>query len=160
MIIQFIVSLFATLSFAELFGAPKKELFFCGLTGAIGWVVYVIGLNSNMGTVLANLTATFALTVFSRILSAIRRNPVTVYLIAGIFPLVHGANLRYLCSLMEQELSRGKGMILVSPEYANYASVMEMLRTGSKYPLLHARADGNEEAEEVERREIFLGLLE
>ena len=31
MIIQFIVSLFATLSFAELFGAPKKELFFCGL---------------------------------------------------------------------------------------------------------------------------------
>ncbi len=29
--------------FAELFGAPKKELFFCGLTGAIGWVVYVIG---------------------------------------------------------------------------------------------------------------------
>ena len=63
MIIQFIVSLFATLSFAELFGAPKKELFFCGLTGAIGWVVYVIGLNSNMGTVLANLTATFALTV-------------------------------------------------------------------------------------------------
>ena len=48
MIIQFIVSLFATLSFAELFGAPKKELFFCGLTGAIGWVVYVIGLNSNM----------------------------------------------------------------------------------------------------------------
>ena len=78
MIIQFIVSLFATLSFAELFGAPKKEQFFCGLTGAIGWVVYVIGLNSNMGTVLANLTATFALTVFSRILSAIRRNPVTV----------------------------------------------------------------------------------
>ena len=85
MIIQFIVSLFATLSFAELFGAPKKELFFCGLTGAIGWVVYVIGLNSNMGTVLANLTATFALTVFSRILSAIRRNPVTIYLIAGIY---------------------------------------------------------------------------
>ena len=84
MIIQFIVSLFATLSFAELFGAPKKELFFCGLTGAIGWVVYVIGLNSNMGTVLANLTATFALTVFSRILSAIRRNPVTVYLIARL----------------------------------------------------------------------------
>ena len=95
MIIQFIVSLFATLSFAELFAAPKKELFFCGLTGAIGWVVYVIGLNSDMGTVLANLTATFALTVFSRILSAIRRNPVTIYLIAGIFPLVPGAGIYY-----------------------------------------------------------------
>ena len=95
MIIQFIVSLFATLSFAELFGAPKKELFFCGLTGAFGWVVYVIGLNGDMGTVLANLTATFALTVFSRILSAVRRNPVTIYLIAGIFPLVPGAGIYY-----------------------------------------------------------------
>ena len=73
----------------------KRNCFSAGLTGAIGWVVYVIGLNSNMGTVLANLTATFALTVFSRILSAIRRNPVTVYLIAGIFPLVPGAGIYY-----------------------------------------------------------------
>ena len=97
MIIQFIVSLFChTLFFAELFGAPKKELFFCGLTGAIGWVVYVIGLNSNMGTVLCESDRHLrTLTVFSRILSAIRRNPVTIYLIAGIFPLVPGAGIYY-----------------------------------------------------------------
>ena len=35
MIIQFLVSLAATLSFAVLFSAEKKQLFFCGLTGAI-----------------------------------------------------------------------------------------------------------------------------
>ncbi len=29
-IIQFIVALFATLSFAVIFSAPKKELFYCG----------------------------------------------------------------------------------------------------------------------------------
>lgn len=42
MIIQFLVSLAATLSFAVLFSAEKKQLFFCGLTGALGWIVYLI----------------------------------------------------------------------------------------------------------------------
>lgn len=95
MIIQFIVSLFATLSFAVLFGAPKSELFFCGLTGAIGWLVYLLLLNFGSGITVPNLIATFALTVFSRMIAALRKNPVTVYLISGIFPLVPGAGIYY-----------------------------------------------------------------
>ena len=78
MFIQFIVSMIATLSFAVLFCAPKSELLFCGLTGAIGWIVYLI-----------------CLTVFSRVVAALRKNPVTIYLIAGIFPLVPGAGIYY-----------------------------------------------------------------
>ena len=81
MIIQFLVSLAATLSFAVLFSAEKKQLFFCGLTGALGWIVYLI--------------ATFALTLVARILSAVRRTPVTVFLLTGIFPLVPGAGIYY-----------------------------------------------------------------
>ena len=42
-IIQFIVALFATLSFAVIFSAPKKELFYCGFTGALGWIIYYNG---------------------------------------------------------------------------------------------------------------------
>lgn len=95
MILQFIISMFATLSFAVLFAAPKSELVFCGLTGAIGWLVYLIGMNFDFGTALANLTATFALTVISRIIAAVRKNPVTIYLITGIFPLVPGAGIYY-----------------------------------------------------------------
>ena len=81
MIIQFLVSLAATLSFAVLFSAEKKQLFFCGLTGALGWIVYLI--------------ATLALTLVARILSAVRRTPVTVFLLTGIFPLVPGAGIYY-----------------------------------------------------------------
>ena len=84
MFIQFIVSMIATLSFAVLFCAPKPELIFCGLTGAIGWIVYLICLQFDTGTVIANMVAT-----------AIRKNPVTIYLIAGIFPLVPGAGIYY-----------------------------------------------------------------
>ena len=63
MIIQFLVSLAATLSFAVLFSAEKKQLFFCGLTGALGWIVYLICLQYHTDNAIANLIATFALTL-------------------------------------------------------------------------------------------------
>ena len=65
MIIQFLVSLAATLSFAVLFSAEKKQLFFCGLTGALGWIVYLICLQYHTDNAIANLIATFALTLCS-----------------------------------------------------------------------------------------------
>ena len=86
--IQFLVSLLATLSFAVLFSAPQKELLFCGLTGAIGWMVYIISLDLHTNAAIANLIATLTLTLVARTLSAIRRNPVTIYLLTGIFPLL------------------------------------------------------------------------
>ena len=72
MLVQFLVSLVATLSFAALFSGPKSELFFCGLTGAIGWIVYLLFLNFNDSITIANLTATFALTVISRTIASLR----------------------------------------------------------------------------------------
>ena len=95
MLVQFVVSLMATLSFAVLFSAPKKELFFCGLTGAVGWIVYLIFLDHNASIPIANLIATFALTLISRVIASVRKNPVTLYLITGIFPIVPGAGIYY-----------------------------------------------------------------
>lgn len=96
MILQFFVSMFATLSFAILFGAPKKELPLCGLTGGICWLVYLLCLEYNGSTIFSNLIATFAVTVLSRTIAAMRKNPVTVYLISGILPLVPGAGIYYM----------------------------------------------------------------
>lgn len=95
MIIQFIVCFFATVSFAILFSAPKRQLVFCGLTGAIGWIVYLIVMEQNGGIALANVCASFTLTLMSRIFAAFNRHPVTVYLLPGIFPLVPGAGIYY-----------------------------------------------------------------
>lgn len=119
MIIQIVISLLATLSFALLFGAPKSELFFCGLAGAIGWVVYLILIGCDSGITLANLVATFGLTVFSRMIASIRKNPVTVYLISGIFPLVPGAGIYYtsyyfIMNEMEQFSSYGMETVKVA----------------------------------------------
>jgi uncharacterized membrane protein YjjB (DUF3815 family) len=95
LVIQFVVCIFATLSFAVLFFAPKRELVFCGVTGALGWVVYLVCIDADMAKPIANLIATLVLTLLSRTIAAVRRVPVTVYLICGIFPLVPGAGIYY-----------------------------------------------------------------
>lgn len=94
-VIQFIVAMIATLGFAVVFSAPKSELVYCGISGGIGWIFYSIITATLSAPTLGNVVGSFLLTVFSRIFAAKRKNPVTVYLIAGIFPLVPGAGIYY-----------------------------------------------------------------
>lgn len=95
MLLQFVVCLFATISFAVLFAAPKSELIYCGLAGAIAWVVYLALVELGASSPVSNMAACLSLTVVSRLFAAVRKNPVTVYLISGIFPLVPGAGIYY-----------------------------------------------------------------
>ena len=95
LLIEFIVSMIATVAFAIVFSAPRSELFYCGLSGAIGWIGYSIFNSALLAPTLGNVVGSFALTMFSRSLAAKRKNPVTVYLISGIFPLVPGAGIYY-----------------------------------------------------------------
>ena len=123
MIIQFIVGFFDTLSFAVLFSTTKRQLIFCGLTGAAGWLVYLLLFNNNSGIGLANLGAAFTLTLMSRIFAALERHPVTVYLLAGIFPLVPGAGIYYtsyyfIMDEMEQFAAKGAETILIAGSIA------------------------------------------
>lgn len=112
-ILHFIVAVVATIAFAIIFEAPKKEYCLCGLSGGIGWSVYEILHVNGMHLVAATLIATIALTVFSRVLAVIRRQPATVYLIAGIFPLVPGAGIYYTSYYLisqDMEMFSSKGI--------------------------------------------------
>ena len=94
-LIQFIISMIATMAFAIVFSAPKSELLLCGISGAIGWFCYVL-INEIAGSpTLGNMIGAFFLTIFSRSFAVGRKNPVTIYLITGIFPLVPGAGIYY-----------------------------------------------------------------
>lgn len=95
LIIEFAVAIFATIAFAILFSAPRNQLFFCGFTGALGWIVYYILVNKEFSVVFASFVATLVLTLVARILAVTRRTPVTVFLLTGIFPLVPGAGIFY-----------------------------------------------------------------
>ena len=94
-IIQLLVSMLATISFAILFTAPKKEVLFCGFTGALGWMVYYLMTTHDLSNVLASMVAALCLTILARCFAVVRKTPVTVYMLSGIFPLVPGAGIYY-----------------------------------------------------------------
>ena len=95
MVYHFALAFFATISFAFLFNSPKKELILCGLTGAFGWFLYEIFYNMTGDTAIATFVHAVAITALSRLLSFKRKNPITVYLISGIIPLVPGSGIYY-----------------------------------------------------------------
>lgn len=112
-IIEAIVAVFATISFAILFNAPKKEVIYCGLTGALAWAIYYGMTQKNVNSVLASLVASFGLTILARAFAVIRKCPVTMYLLPGIFPLVPGAGIYYTAYYLfigNNEMSGFKGL--------------------------------------------------
>ena len=95
MILQFILAMIATSSFAVLYCVPKDQFLFSSLTGALGWISYLVFCELGCGVVMASLLATFFLTIISRFFAALRKNPATLYLVTGIFTLVPGAGIYY-----------------------------------------------------------------
>ncbi|MCT4688104.1 threonine/serine exporter family protein [Vallitalea sp.] len=92
MIIQVIAAFFATLFFSILFNISKNQLLYCGINGAIGWLVYLLTINMD-SIVFSTFLGALTISIIAHILSKIRKAPVTIYLIAGIIPLVPGAIL-------------------------------------------------------------------
>lgn len=113
MIGQVVASMLGTLAFVILFHAPRREYWLCALNGALGWMSYVLFGRLGLSVTFASLWATFILTLSSRVLSAVRRCPVTLYLVPGIFALVPGAGIYYTAYYLlmnELRLATAKGV--------------------------------------------------
>ncbi len=95
LIIQFVMSMAGTIGFAVLFYAPVRDIIWCGLVGASGWIIYFLLETHGSNMIVATTAGAIVLTIFARILATIRKKPVTVYLVTGIFPLVPGSGIYY-----------------------------------------------------------------
>ncbi len=95
LVVQFLVAGVGTLSFAILFACPKRTLPYCGLVGAVGWLVYEVAVLFGLEAFAASLLAVIPLTLLARIFAIVLKAPVTVFLLSGIFPLVPGAGIYY-----------------------------------------------------------------
>ena len=92
--VQLPAAFIGTWAFAVLFGVPRKYYLDCGLCGMLGWLLYLLLLNyTSLSPTIVVFFATVLVAVTSLIQSIIRRCPVTVFLISGIFPLVPGAGI-------------------------------------------------------------------
>lgn len=90
-----LAAMFGSLSFTIMFSAPRNQLFFCSLVGGIGWLVNDLLLRLGIEPFFACFGATLTLTALSRLFSFARKTPLTVFLIAGIFPLVPGSGVYF-----------------------------------------------------------------
>ena len=94
MFVQLLAAYVGTVAFAVLFGVPRKYYLDSGLCGMLGWLLYLV-LANHTGLSIANVVffATVLVTFTAMVLAIVRKCPITVYLICGIFPLVPGAGI-------------------------------------------------------------------
>ena len=82
-----------TVAFALLFGVPKRFYPACGFIGAAGWLLYLLLEGAGLSAAEATVFAALAVALLSRFAAVWQKCPSTVFLIAGIFPLVPGAGI-------------------------------------------------------------------
>ncbi|MGL6173282.1 MAG: threonine/serine exporter family protein [Cellulosilyticaceae bacterium] len=105
----------ATIGFSILFNVQRKHIMICGLVGAIGWIIYILGVRMSYSDVLSTFVAALVVAQSSYFLAKQRQAPVTVFLIAGIIPLVPGVGLyRTMYSLLFAEYTKALEYALVT----------------------------------------------
>lgn len=92
LIAEFFAACVGTIAFALLFQVPRKYYLYCGIAGACGWICYKLFLPHTTEPV-SIFFATVLVILLSRSFAVYKRCPVTVFLIAGIFPLVPGSGI-------------------------------------------------------------------
>lgn len=93
MIIEVLAAFIAALTFSLFFNVSKNELVYSGLVGGFGWWVYLITFNLIQEVIFATFIAALVISIVSHFLARIRKNPVTIYQIGGMFPIVPGAGM-------------------------------------------------------------------
>ncbi|MFV0343492.1 MAG: threonine/serine exporter family protein [Anaerocolumna sp.] len=93
MFIQVIGSFIAVVSFAIIIGVPRKFLGHAGFVGAVGWLVYLSLLKVGLSLVAVMFYAALVVSLISHSFARWKKTPVTLFLIAGILPLVPGVGM-------------------------------------------------------------------
>ena len=110
-ITAFVFACIATMAFAVLFQAPKKIVFIDGVIGAIGWVVFIYLRHE----LVSNFCATISLALASELSSRIFKQPVTVFVIPGIVPLVPGLGIyQGMFAIINNEYNNGTSILLTA----------------------------------------------
>ena len=94
-VLQIIMAFTGTVAFSVLFSVPKRHYLSCGLTGSVGWAVYLMISRVFHTPIVATFAASMVLSAMARFLSVKYKAPTIVFLLCGIFTLVPGAGIYY-----------------------------------------------------------------
>lgn len=91
--VHFIFAFVATVGFSIFLSCPKKALVYSGVTGAIGWVLYVYLFSITKSYIFSTFIPALVVSVISEVFARKFKRPATVFLIPGIIPLVPGLGM-------------------------------------------------------------------
>ena len=139
-----------TVAFAVLLQAPRKTLPISGIIGAVGWVVFLY-VRREMGSssFYCCICATLILSLLSELAARVFKQPATVFVIPGIFPIVPGLGMyNGMAQLIENNYEQGINLLLTAGLDAA-AIALGIMFTGSFFRVLKISAE----------RKRFLQLL-
>lgn len=82
-------------AFAVIFNIRRGGILICGAGGALGWLVYLLGVRAGWSDMVCALLAGVSIAVWSESMARLRKCPVTGYLVVALFPLVPGGGIYY-----------------------------------------------------------------
>lgn len=77
-------------TFGILFNIQRRNLVWAGISGAIGWGVYLVFMNFGLGVALSTFMGAIGVGLYSEIMARVAKTPASVFSIIGIVPLVPG----------------------------------------------------------------------
>lgn len=89
MLVQALIGFMGAITFAVIYRAPTRQLPYAGMVGALGWII-CLTTRERWGEIGGVFVAATAVAFCSEILARRRRQPVLVFLIPGVIPLVPG----------------------------------------------------------------------
>ena len=85
-----------------LFNIDRHKIFWTGLGGALGWLVYSLVLAGTKSPVMASFWGAFAVNLYSEIMARVKHTPASMFYVPGIFPLVPGITAYGTISLVAE----------------------------------------------------------
>lgn len=101
--LHFIFGFLATIGFSIFLHSPKNSLPYAGITGAVGWVLYVylFGLTGN--PIFSNFVPATIVGILSEVSARFLKQPAIIFVIPGIIPLVPGLGMYNTMLYLVQE---------------------------------------------------------
>ena len=90
---HFVFSFISSVSFAIVCDVPKKTLVTGGVIGAIGWCGYWEMWSHGQSVFMSSLVCSLLLANISQICAIKFKNPLTVYFVPGLVPVVPGVTI-------------------------------------------------------------------
>lgn len=136
MIIEIIASFFVAYSFGVLFNIKGKHLTIAGFGGAIGWLVYKLGLLFGIGDSLSLFIAALCFSIYCEVSARIFKTPTTLFSVCSLIPLVPGygvyntmyellkgnyvKGMDYAISTLSSAFALALGVIFISTIFRNF----------------------------------------